>query len=167
MTGREHSYAATVVWTGDRGTGTSAYQAYSRAHEVRHLDKPTITGSSDAAFRGDASCWNPEDLLVASLSSCHMLSFLHLAAEAGICVRGYSDAAVGIMREDAEGGGRFVSVTLRPAVTLSTEVPAERLLELHEGAHRRCFIASSVNFPVSHEPGAAAVASVEAAESRS
>lgn len=163
MGGREHIYASTIVWTGDLGTGTSGYRSYSRAHEVRHPEKATIAGSSDAAFRGDPSRWNPEDLLVASLAECHMLSFLHLAADAGVCVRGYVDRAVGVMREGSDGGGHFESVTLRPAVTVAGEVSAESLHALHDKAHQLCFIASSVNFPVGHEPSVSTVLPVGAA----
>lgn len=150
--GEEHVYAPTVVWTGDLGTGTSSYRAYSRAHEIRHDQKVTIPATSDTAFRGDPSRWTPEDLLVASLSECHMLTFLHLAADAGVCVRGYTDTAIGVMREESDGGGHFESVILRPAVTVAAEADPSFLYGLHQRAHELCFIASSMNFPVRHEP---------------
>jgi organic hydroperoxide reductase OsmC/OhrA len=147
---REHHYAVTVEWTGNRGTGTSAYSAYSRDHAVSAPGKPAILGSSDPAFRGDRTRWNPEELLVASLAQCHMLWYLHLAAEAGIVVLAYSDAAEGVMVESGDGGGRFDAVVLKPRVVVAAG--AERALTLHGPAHEKCFIANSVNFPVRCEP---------------
>jgi organic hydroperoxide reductase OsmC/OhrA len=148
---KEHRYAATVRWTGDRGAGTSSYRAYGRDHEISAAEKPSIPGSSDPAFRGDGARWNPEDLLVSALSACHMLSYLHLCAVAGIVVTAYEDCAEGTMRETPDGGGRFEGVVLRPRVTIASGDPLEAL-RLHEEAHRLCFIASSVDFPVSCEP---------------
>lgn len=150
MTNREHVYCSTVAWTGNLGTGTSDYRGYSRANEIHHTDKVTIPGSSDASFRGDPSRWNPEDLLVASLAQCHMLAFLHVAADHGVCVTSYTDTPIGTMLETPDGGGYFESVILRPAVTISDGDPTQ-LGMLHERAHQACFIASSVNFPVTHE----------------
>jgi len=147
----EHRYAATVEWTGNTGTGTSAYRAYERRHDILVDGKPVIAGSSDPAFRGDASRHNPEDLLVASLSACHMLWYLHLCASAGIVVIGYVDRAEGVMAESADGGGRFTRVVLLPEVTLAAGSDAARAEALHGEAHARCFIANSVNFPVEHE----------------
>ncbi|HEY2512360.1 MAG TPA: OsmC family protein [Polyangiaceae bacterium] len=152
MHGKVHSYAARVVWTGNLGPGTSSYRAYSRDHEVRLPGKPPIAGSSDPAFRGDPARSNPEELLVASLSACHMLWFLHLCAEAGVVVTGYEDPATGSMEEDADGGGRFVEVVLRPQVTLADDAQRGAVAGLHERAHSLCFIARSVNFPVRCEP---------------
>lgn len=146
--GRAHRYAVTVTWTGDRGSGTSAYRAYDRAHEIAAGVKPAIPGSSDPAFRGDAARWNPEELLVASLSACHQLWYLHLAAEAGVVVTGYVDRAEGEMVETADGSGRFTRVVLRPRVTLAPGGDAERARALHHAAHEACFIANSVSFPV-------------------
>ena len=139
---REHGYEVEVSWAG----ATTGIREYSRAHEVAVGGKPVIPGSSDPAFRGDRDRYNPEELLVASLSQCHMLWFLGLAAEAGVVVTAYRDRAIGTMVEDADGGGRFTSVTLRPAVTVHSG--HERLAALHEKAHHLCFIANSVNFPV-------------------
>ncbi|GAC1656636.1 MAG: OsmC family protein [Gemmatimonadaceae bacterium] len=148
-----HRYAVTVIWTGNTGTGTSGYRAYERAHEISVAGqvKPAIPGSADAAFRGDRTRWNPEELLVASLSACHKLFYLHLCADAGIVVTHYVDHAEGIMEESATGGGRFTSVMLRPQVTLASASDSNEAKALHEAAHARCFIANSVNFPVSHE----------------
>lgn len=154
---REHRYAVQVRWTGDRGQGTRSYRAYSREHEISGSGKVPIPGSSDPAFRGDPTRYNPEELLVSSLSACHMLWYLHLCAEAGIVVRTYSDSAEGTLEETADGGGSFREVVLRPVVVVqatgeaATEVLA-RAEALHGKAHGLCFIANSVSFPVRCEP---------------
>jgi organic hydroperoxide reductase OsmC/OhrA len=150
--GSSHSYEATVIWTGNQGEGTAAYRAYSRDLEIAAPGKPVIPGSSDPAFRGDPGRYNPEDLLVASLSACHMLWYLHLAARAGIRVTAYRDPAIGTMVEDGTGSGRFTSVVLRPAVTLAPGSDAHVAAMLHGEAHSKCFIANSVNFAVTVEP---------------
>ena len=150
--GRDHRYQATITWTGNLGAGTAGYRSYSRDHEVSGAGKPVLPGSSDPAFRGDPERWNPEELLVATLSQCHMLWFLHLCAENGIVVRSYTDDAEGIMAEGDDGAGEFSAVTLRPRVAIADPAHANRARELHEEAGRVCFIARSVNFPVRCEP---------------
>jgi organic hydroperoxide reductase OsmC/OhrA len=152
----EHTYRLSLRWTGDRGTGTSGHRSYDRDHEVLAAGKPVIAGSSDPAFRGDPRRWNPEELLVAALSQCHMLWYLSLAAANGVVVTAYADAPTGIMVEEADGGGRFSRVVLRPAVTVAEAGMLTLATGLHDEAHRRCFIANSVNFPVLHEPETAA-----------
>lgn len=147
----QHSYEVAVEWQGNRGSGTSDYRAYGREVLVTAVGKPEIAGSADRAFRGDAERWNPEDMLLAALSQCHLLSYLHAAASHGIVVTAYTDSASGIMEQTADGGGHFVSATLRPVVTISSGDP-ELAQRLHEQASAQCFIAASVNFPVSHEP---------------
>jgi organic hydroperoxide reductase OsmC/OhrA len=149
---RQHHYAITVRWTGNLGTGTSDYRAYSRDHEIAATSKPEIAGSSDPLFRGDRARWNPEELLVASLSTCHQLWYLHLAAQAGIVVTAYVDQAEGTMEEQPDGSGRFTRVVLRPAVTVRAGSDVERATALHHDAHTKCFVANSVNFPVACEP---------------
>ncbi|OHC63249.1 MAG: peroxiredoxin [Rhodocyclales bacterium GWA2_65_19] len=149
---KQHTYATRTEWTGNLGEGTSHYRAYARDHVLSAAGRPDLPGSSDPAFRGDASRWNPEDLLVASLSSCHMLWYLHLCAQAKITVVAYRDEAQGTMLETADGGGRFAQAVLRPMATLAAGSDAARATALHEEAHRLCFIANSVNFPVSIEP---------------
>ncbi|TAM77938.1 OsmC family peroxiredoxin [bacterium] len=149
---REHRYTATVEWTGNTGTGTSSYRAYERKYEIAAAGKPPILASSDPHFRGDATRYNPEDLLVASLSSCHMLWYLHLCAQAGIVVTRYVDAAEGVMIEESDGGGRFARVTLRPQITVQAGADLTRARTLHHDAHVKCFIANSVKFPVECEP---------------
>lgn len=147
---KEHHYALQLRWTGNRGEGTTGYRDYDRAHEIRIEGKPPLTGSADPAFLGDASLHNPEDLLVASLSACHMLWYLHLCADAGIVVTAYEDDASGTMSQRG-AEAQFTSVVLRPRVTIKTGDAAEAG-KLHERAHELCFIARSVNFPVTHEP---------------
>ena len=149
---REHHYIANVEWTGNAGTGTSSYGAYERSHEISIAGKPSIPASADPHFRGDAARYNPEELLVASLSSCHMLWYLHLCAEAGVVVTRYVDAAEGVMTEDGDRGGHFARVTLRPQITLQAWADQTRARALHHDAHAKCFIANSVNFPVTCEP---------------
>jgi organic hydroperoxide reductase OsmC/OhrA len=149
---REHRYHAVVRWTGDGGTGTSAYSAYRRDHVIEGRAKPAILGSSDPAFRGDPSRWNPEELLVASLSACHQLWYLHLCSDSGIIVRGYEDRAEGLMIEGADGRAQFTRVVLRPDVVLGSGSDPELATALHRQAHERCFIARSVAFPVDCEP---------------
>ena len=149
---REHRYNLSVTWTGNKGEGTSNYRAYERSYTIEAEGKTAIEGSSDPAFRGDQSKYNPEDLLVASLSSCHMLSYLHLCAEAGVAVIDYSDQATGIMEETANGGGQFKEVILNPVVVVADESMATLAIQLHQKASENCFIASSVNFKVSHKP---------------
>jgi organic hydroperoxide reductase OsmC/OhrA len=149
---RRHSYTIKTTWTGNTGSGTSGYRSYERSHEISAQDKPIIAGSSDPAFRGDQNRWNPEDLLVASLSACHQLWYLHLCANAGVVVEGYEDEAVGVMEESGDGGGQFVEVTLRPKVKLAPGSDKAKANALHHEAHSKCFIARSVNFPVVCEP---------------
>ena len=149
---KHHRYAIRLDWTGNEGTGTSAYRAYSRAHEISALDKPVIAGSSDPAFRGDPARWNPEELLVASLSSCHQLWYLHLCAEAGIVVQEYSDDASGVMIEQGDGAGQFESVILRPHAKLARGADEQMACKLHDEAAKMCVIARSVSFRVDHEP---------------
>jgi len=149
---KEHRYAVTLEWTGNRGSGTSGYKAYGRDHEVRVAGKPPIPASSDPGFRGDAARYNPEDLLVASLSGCHMLWYLHLCSVAGIVVTHYLDRAEGTMIEGPDGSGRFASVVLKPEVTVKPGADLAKARALHADAHQMCFIANSVNFPVAHEP---------------
>ena len=148
---KTHRYTAEVVWTGNQGTGTSGYKAYSRDHIIRAGAKPEIPGSSDPAFRGDAARYNPEDMLVASVSACHMLWYLHLCSTKGIAVLDYRDEAEGVMAERSDGGGHFESVTLKPRITIAPGGDLETAKHLHEEAHAKCFIANSVNFPVRHE----------------
>ena len=149
---RTHEYTAEIRWTGNRGTGTSGYRDYDRAHDVSAQGKATIAGSSDPAFRGDPARWNPEELLVASLAQCHMLWFLHLAAVNDVVVTGYVDRPQGTMLEQDDGAGQFTRVVLKPEVTVAEAFMSEHSQKLHDHAHAQCYVARSVNFPVLHEP---------------
>jgi organic hydroperoxide reductase OsmC/OhrA len=149
---KTHGYDVTVTWTGNTGSGTSGYRQYARTHEVAGPGKPLIPGSSDPAFRGEPERWNPEELLVAALSQCHMLWYLNLCAAEGIVVTEYVDHAHGTMVESPDGGGHFVEVVLRPAIRITQADRIAAAERLHEQAHHKCFIANSVNFPVRHEP---------------
>jgi organic hydroperoxide reductase OsmC/OhrA len=148
----EHSYQTTVTWTGNRGTGTSGYGAYDRSHTISILNKADISGSSDPAFRGDKTKINPEEMLVSSISTCHMLWYLHLCADNGITVISYQDHAIGTMQENENGGGRFTEVTLQPVVTITNHADISRANELHIEANKKCFISASCNFPIHHRP---------------
>lgn len=148
----QHNYNLTIKWTGNTGTGTSDYRVYERNHTIIVENKPDVLASADPAFRGDKTRHNPEDLLVASLSSCHMLTYLHLCAVSGIVVTDYIDNATGIMIDTPNGGGRFSEVTLNPIVTITEKSMTEKANELHKKASELCFIANSVNFSVHHNP---------------
>ena len=148
---RDHAYRALLVWEGNHGEGTSTYQAYGRRWRAFIEGKPDLVGTADPSFRGEPEQHNPEDLLVISLSSCHMLSYLALCAQNHISVVSYSDEASGVMATTPDGGGRFKSVTLRPRVEITDGSNIELARRLHEKAHELCFIAASVNFPVHHE----------------
>lgn len=147
----EHHYALSVTWTGNRGTGTSGYRDYARDVTISIDGKPELLASSDRPFRGDPTRWNPEDLLVAALAECHLLSYLHACVTAGVVVTSYRDEASGIMREDGAGAGAFTEVTLHPQVTVADASMVEAARQAHHQAHEWCFIANSVNFPVHHE----------------
>jgi organic hydroperoxide reductase OsmC/OhrA len=154
---KEHLYHLNIKWTGNKGQGTSGYRSYERSHTISAGNKPLIPGSSDPSFRGDTTCYSPEELLVASVSGCHMLWFLHLCADNQIVVTDYSDTPIGKMVEDADGGGRFTEITLKPHVKVSEPGMLEKLNELHKRARSLCFIANSVNFEVKHIPTAESV----------
>ncbi len=152
MDGKQHIYRVSVEWIGNRGSGTSTHAGYSRDHIIEAGLKPRIEGSSDPAFRGDPARWNPEELLLASISACHELWYLGLCAQAGISVLTYCDAAEATMVEERGGAGRFVHAVLRPRITLAPGGDIERARRLHHDAHAQCFIANSVNFPIDCEP---------------
>ncbi len=151
-THKPHHFKVGVTWTGNTGEGTSTYTAYERAHEIAAEGKPVILASSEPAFRGDGTRYNPEELLAAALSGCHMLWYLHLCADSGVVVTAYADQAEGTMRITDDGGGHFTEVVLRPSVTIRRGSDPVLAQSLHERAHHLCFIASSVNFEVRIEP---------------
>jgi organic hydroperoxide reductase OsmC/OhrA len=145
---KQHGYQIQVDWTGNDGEGTKTYRSYRRDHTISATGKPVIPGSSDPSFRGDGSRYNPEEMLVASLSSCHMLWYLHLCSANQVTVLDYHDAATGTMEEQANGSGEFTRVVLHPKVTIAAGDDRAKAVALHEEAHQCCFIANSVNFPV-------------------
>jgi len=149
---KSHQYRVIITWTGNKGVGTRSYRDFGRDHEICAEGKSVIPGSSDPNFRGDRTRWNPEELLVASVSACHELWYLHLCSTAGVIVTSYADHAHGTMEQTAVGGGHFTEVVLRPRVTVLDASMTEAALRLHAEASARCFIAASVNFPVRHEP---------------
>jgi len=149
---KEHNYKATVKWTGNKGKGTSNYKEFERCHTISIEKKPDILCSSDPAFRGDRTKYNPEELLLSSLSACHMLWYLHLCSEANVIITEYSDQATGIMNETSNGSGYFSEVNLNPKTTVTESSMIKKAIELHKKANELCFIANSVNFKVNHSP---------------
>jgi organic hydroperoxide reductase OsmC/OhrA len=148
---RTHEYTAQIVWTGDRGAGTTSYRGYDRTWRITTSGKPPIDCSNDPLLGGDPARPNPEDLLLTSLAACHMLWYLHLASEAGIVVRAYEDTPLGVGETGPAGEGRFVSAVLRPRITVDRGADLATADALHEKVHHYCFIARSVNFPVAYE----------------
>jgi organic hydroperoxide reductase OsmC/OhrA len=146
----QHKYVTQVIWTGNKGTGTDHYTKYDRSHIIKIVNKITIEGSSDTAFRGDYTKHNPEDLFLSSISVCHMLWYLHLCADAGVIVTGYEDNAEGLMEEAPKQAGKFVSVTLKMTVTVKDANMIDKAIALHNEANKYCFIANSLNFKVNH-----------------
>lgn len=149
---KEHQYNANLVWTGNKGSGTMDYRSYDRDFIISINGKPEISGSSDSAFMGDKAKYNPEDLLLASISSCHMLWYLHLCAKHEIIVMEYKDDALGTMVENPDGSGKFNEVVLYPQVVIADETQKELANSLHAEANKMCFIANSLNFVVKHIP---------------
>ena len=148
---KEHCFKTSVVWTGNKGNGTKDYKSYDRNHVISIDNKVDILGSSLPEFSGDKTRHNPEDLLVSSLSACHMLWYLHLCADNGIVVVDYKDNAVGTMQETAQGGGHFIEVVLQPIVTITDNKQVDKANALHSEANKKCFIANSCNFPVRYK----------------
>ncbi len=149
---KEHKYKVQINWTGNNGSGTDHYKNFERSHHIKVDNKADILGSSDPAFRGDKTKHNPEELLLASISSCHMLWYLHLCSEAGVIVIDYIDNATAIMEETANGSGRFIEATLNPIVTVKENSMIDKANEIHKKANQFCFIANSLNFTVKHNP---------------
>ena len=152
IAGKEHEYVARLSWEGNAGEGTVSYERYGRRYRVRMDGKPDLVGSADPIFRGDAAVHSPEDLFLAAISGCHMLSYLALCARSGVRVLSYEDEARGTLRFDGKGGGRFMEVALTPRVTVSADSDAALALRLHEPAHETCYIASSCSVPIRHRP---------------
>lgn len=147
-----HRYATRIIWTGDRGSGTSSYTSYGRDYRVLVDGKPELLGSADVAFRGEPDRHNPEDLFLAAVAACHMLSYLSLCARQGVRVLSYEDEASGTLVLHPEGGGRFDAIVLNPVVVIAEGSDEALALRLHDEAHRRCFIANSCSVPIRHRP---------------
>ncbi len=145
---KKHHYQIRIRWTGNTGSGTSSYTAYERDFDILAEGKPVWPGSADQAFRGNPQRYNPEEMLLASLSACHKLWYLHLCADAGITVTAYEDQAEGQMVQRRDGGGQFEWVRLSPKVQILEAARRQEAIQLHERAHELCFIANSCNFPV-------------------
>jgi len=147
----QHTYTLSVKWTGNKGEGTSHYRAYDRNHTISFAGKPDLLASADPTFRGDPAKYNPEELLLAALSGCHMMSFLHVCVNAGVLVTAYEDHATGSMTVNPDGSGHFTEVVLNPIVTVTETAMMENINELHAKANQLCFIANSCNFPIVHK----------------
>lgn len=154
---KEHQYKTNLVWAGNKGSGTMDYRSYDRDFVVSIENKEPISGSSDSIFLGDKTKYNPEDLLLASVSSCHMLWYLHLCSKHEIVVMEYTDNAVGTMVEKSDGSGQFSSIILQPEVLIADKAHIAQANSLHEEANKMCFIANSLNFPVKHQPSCSAI----------
>lgn len=148
---RNHDYTSSIVWTGNRGSGTRTYRGYDRTWDIVTAGKPVVHCSNDPLLGGDPARHNPEDLLLSALASCHMLWYLHLASEAGIVVEAYEDKPLGVGETDPGGAGRFLRAVLRPRITLGPGDDAEVADRIHGHIHQVCFIARSVSFPVTYE----------------
>lgn len=149
---KHHHYKLNVKWTGNTGEGTSKYEAYERSHEISMKGKKKLLGSSGSPFRGDTSKYSPEDLLLASLSACHMLWYLHLCADEGVVVLEYSDSAEAKMIQTSNGSGYFTEAVLNPKVVVAEAKMMKKAMDLHKKANAYCFIANSVKFSVYHKP---------------
>ncbi|SDZ26928.1 Organic hydroperoxide reductase OsmC/OhrA [Jannaschia faecimaris] len=148
----EHKYSSHIVWTGNRGKGTAGYRAFDRTWNIAIPGKEIVQCSNDPLLGGDPGKMNPEDLLISALSACHMLWYLHLASDAGIVVGAYEDSPVGIGEVSQGGAGRFTAAILRPRITVQAGADIEVATAIHQRIHEVCFVARSVNFPISYEP---------------
>jgi len=149
---KEHDFNSRIEWTGNRGDGTRSYKGYDRTWQIATPGKPLIQCSNDPLLGGDPTLPNPEDLLLSALSACHMLWYLHLASAAGIVVTAYADDPVGVGESTPDGAGRYVRAVLRPKITVEEGADLQRAEAIHHEIHRVCFIARSVNFPVTYAP---------------
>lgn len=146
-----HAYKSHIVWTGNTGDGTRTYKGYDRTWNIEVPGKPVIPCSNDPLLGGDPSLMNPEDLLLSSLSACHMLWYLHLASSAGITVISYHDTPIGEGEVAPNGAGRFLRATLHPVIEVEEDADIDKALSLHNEVHKYCFIARSVSFPIEYQ----------------
>lgn len=148
----DHSYTSRIVWTGNRGEGTASYRGYDRTWDIAVPGKPVVPCSNDPLLGGDPARMNPEDLLLSALSACHMLWYLHYASEAGLVVTSYHDTPEAVGTVGRGGAGRFVSAVLKPVIGLRLGADLQVADAIHHRIPEVCFIARSVNFPVTHAP---------------
>lgn len=144
----DHSYTSRVIWTGNSGQGTAHYHAYARTWDVAVPGKAPIHCSNDPLLGGDPGKMNPEDLLLSALSACHMLWYLHYASEVGITVVSYEDTPIGVGEVGKGGAGRFVSAELNPVIVVKPGADLAKAEAIHHRIHEVCFVARSVNFPI-------------------
>ncbi len=147
-----HEFNTQIEWTGNTGLGTETYESYERDYTLSSEGKEQILCSSAAGFRGDTNKYNPEDLFIASLSSCHMLWYLHLCADNGIKVLSYIDATEAKLAVFLNGKGFFQSITLSPKVVVENPEHIQKAIALHQKANKMCFLANSLHFPIKHNP---------------
>lgn len=151
QTGKTHDYETTVIWTGNRGDGARTYRGYDRTWDMAAAGKMPLHCSNDPLLGGDPTKYNPEDLLLSALSSCHMLWYLHLATSAGITVHSYRDTPIGVGETAPNGAGRFLRATLRPEIEIAAGCDIQTADSLHHEVHKYCFIARSVAFPIDYQ----------------
>jgi organic hydroperoxide reductase OsmC/OhrA len=147
VAGSKHVFASTLTWTGGPST---------RDYVVRTADGAEIAGSAPVMFKGDGTRASPEDMTVAALSACQMLTYLAFCARKGITVVAYEDRAEGTLDRVGPGKIKFVDVVLRPRVRVADAKDVAAAAALHHDAHEACFVANSVNFPVRVEPAVTA-----------
>ena len=147
----KHLFKATLNWTSQQNQNKLSERYYSKTHQIKIEGKPVLDISAAKAFKGNPSLYNPEDLLLSSLVSCHMMSYLYVCSQNGIEILEYSDHAEAILEVSPDGSGRFVEVKLFPKVKISNSDQIELALQLHQKANQLCFIANSCNFSVLHE----------------
>jgi organic hydroperoxide reductase OsmC/OhrA len=144
----KHLFKAEVKWTSNQEDSTKRF--YNKSHKISIEGKPILNVSAAKAFKGDPELYNPEDLLLSSLVSCHMMSYLYVCSQNGIQIFEYSDNAEATLEVFPDGSGRFVEVKLNPKVTIANADKIQMALDLHQKANQLCFIANSCNFPVLH-----------------
>ena len=150
---KQYQFQSKIEWTGNTGSGTFDPRSYDRSHTISvPTKKQVIEASSSSFFRGDESKLNPQELFLSSIASCHLMKYLHYCAENGIIVLAYEDHAEATVEENEDGGGKFVSVLLKPKIIVSEQNMVSEAIELHKTIGDKCFVANSCNFPIACEP---------------
>lgn len=148
----KHIFKVALSWFSTEKVASPKSKVYSKSHHISIEGKSDLAISAAKAFKGDPSLYNPEDLLLSSLVSCHMMSYLYLCDQNNIEVISYTDHAEAILEVNSDASGRFVEVILKPAVVILNPEQIALALDLHKKANQLCFIANSCNFPVMHMP---------------